>query len=187
MTDFLQFCKQFSELDKMATDELLHNMKTKTYKKGGYLLKEDETCKHLYFINEGLTKSYFRKENKEFIMRFYAENVLFSVFDSYITQAPSNFAVMALEPTTVTLISYDKMDSLCKNHHCMETFFRKLISIATVKMIKRISEMLEQDATQRYNKFVEENKSILQRISLGDLAKYLGITQQSLSRIRAVK
>lgn len=187
MTDFLQFCKQFSELDNLATDELLQNIKTKTYKKGDYLLKEGETCKHLFFINEGLTKSFFYKENKEFIMRFFAENVLFSVFDSYITQAPSTFTVVALEPTTVTLISYDKMDSLCKNHHCMETFFRKLVSIATVKMMKRISEMLEQDATQRYNKFIEENESILQRINHGDLAKYVGITQQSLSRIRAIK
>jgi hypothetical protein len=47
--------------------------------------------------------------------------------------------------------------------------------------------MLEQDATEQYNKFVEENSSILQRINLGDLAKYLGITQQSLSRIRAAQ
>jgi CRP/FNR family transcriptional regulator, anaerobic regulatory protein len=79
------------------------------------------------------------------------------------------------------------METLCKNYHCMETFFRKLLSVATVKMVKRISEMLEQDATEQYNKFVEENNSILQRINLGDLAGYLGITQQSLSRIRAAK
>jgi CRP-like cAMP-binding protein len=187
MNDFLQFCKQFSELDKTAMGDLLQTIKTKTYKKGEYLLKEGETCRYLFFINEGLTKSFFYKNDKEFIMRFFGENVLFSVFDSYITQAPSNFMVMALETTTVTLIGYDKMEILCKNHHCMETFFRKLLSVATVKMVKRISDMLEQDATEQYNKFVEENSSILQRINLGDLAKYLGITQQSLSRIRAAQ
>ena len=69
----------------------------------------------------------------------------------------------------------------------METFFRKLASLAATKMTRRISEMLEENATERYNLFVKENNQILQRISLGDLASYLGITQQSLSRIRAKK
>jgi hypothetical protein len=54
-------------------------------------------------------------------------------------------------------------------------------------MMKRITGMLEENATERYDLFVKENKSILQRINLGDLAQYLGITQQSLSRIRAQK
>ena len=185
MADFAHYCKQFSELDQVATDHLLRNLKTKTFKKGEYLLRQGETCRHLFFVNEGLTKLFFYKNGKEFINRFFAENVLFTVFDSYIPQTSSIFMLTALETTTVTLISYDKMERLCKKHHCVETFFRKLVSIAAIKMTRRISEMLEQDATARYNKFVAENHFLLQRINLGDLAKYLGITQQSLSRIRA--
>jgi CRP/FNR family transcriptional regulator, anaerobic regulatory protein len=187
MTDFLQYCEQFSQLDKETTEELLQNLKTKTFNKGDFLLKQGQICKHLFFINEGLAKSFFYKKDKEFIMRFFSENTLFTVFDSFLTQTSSNFMIAALETTTVTLISYDKMENLCKKHHCMETFFRKLVSVATIKMMKRISEMLEKDATERYNKFVEENNTILQRVNLGDLAKYLGITQQSLSRIRVAR
>jgi CRP-like cAMP-binding protein len=69
----------------------------------------------------------------------------------------------------------------------VETFFRKLISVAATKMTKRISEMLEGDATERYRQFVAENSTILQRINVGDIANYLGITPQSLSRIRAAR
>jgi CRP-like cAMP-binding protein len=185
MADFLQFCNQFSPLTEEATDELFKNVKTKTLKKGDYLLKTGEVCRHLFFINEGLAKLFFMKDGKEFINIFGIENRLFSAFESYLTQTPSNFMLMALEPTTVTLISYEEMEKLCKKHHCMETFFRKLVSIAATKMTRRISEMLEENATKRYNQFVKENKAIVQRISLGDLASYLGITQQSLSRIRA--
>ena len=112
---------------------------------------------------------------------------MFTAFASYLTQTPSNYMIMALEPTTVTLIRRNDMEDLCKRHHSMETFFRKLVSIAAVKMTKRISEMLEKNATTNYNLFVKENGELLQKISLGDLAKYLGITQQSLSRIRTVK
>ncbi len=187
MADFLQFCNQFSPLTKEATDELFKKVKTRTLKKGDYLLKTGEVCRHLFFINEGLAKLFFIKDGKEFINVFAMENRLFSAFESYLTQTPSNFMLITLEPTTVTLISYDEMENLCKKYHCMETFFRKLVSIAATKMTRRISEMLEENATKRYNHFVKENNTILQRINLGDLASYLGITQQSLSRIRATK
>ncbi len=92
--------------------------------------------------------------------------------------------MVALEDTRVTTISYDSMEALCRNYHSMETFFRKLLSVAATKMTKRISEMLEGDATERYRQFVAENSAILQRINVGDIANYLGITPQSLSRIR---
>ncbi len=93
--------------------------------------------------------------------------------------------IMALEPTTVTYVSHDDMEMLSKKHHSVETFLRKLMAVASVNMMKRISEMLEENPAERYNNFINENNSLLQRISLGDLAGYLGITQVSLSRIRA--
>jgi CRP-like cAMP-binding protein len=187
MTDFISFCNKLSFLDQEATSDLLKNLKTKTFEKGDLLLTEGTVCKHLYFINKGLVKTFFYKNDKEFIMRFFPEHVMFSILESYLSQTPSRFMVMALEPTTVTLISRSEMERLCIKHHCVETLFRKLISIASLNMMKRVSILLEDNATERYNNFVEENNKLLQRISLGDLAAYLGITQVSLSRIRAKK
>lgn len=187
MVNLFQYCQQLSSLDEQVIDELSKKTTTRVFPKGEYLLKSGETCKHLFFINEGLVKSFSHKDDKEFVMRFFSENVLFSIFDSYLTQTPSRYMVMALENTTVTLISYETVENLFRKYHSMETFFRKLVSIAAVKMMKRISEMLEENAPERYSQFVHENNTILQRISLGDLAKYLGITQQSLSRIRGAR
>lgn len=187
MADFFQFYKQFSSLDSITADEIAEKSKIKIFKKGDYLLESGKTCEHLFFINEGLLKIFFHKDDKEFIMRFFSENTLFSVFDSFLTQTPSNSNIIALENTTVTMISYKAMEELCKNNHSVETFYRKLVSKATVIMTKRIREMLEEDAAQRYFQFLAEHNLILQRISMGDIAKYLGITQQSLSRIRNQK
>jgi CRP-like cAMP-binding protein len=186
MKDLAQFCEPFA-LDDEAMRALLQNVTVKKYRKGQYLLRKNQTCKHLFFINQGLVKCFFFEGDKEFVMRFFAENVMFSVFESYITQGPSKFMLIALEETTVTLVPYEGMEGLCKKHHSIETFFRKLLSIATVKMTRRISEMLEGSATRRYKKFVAEHGALMQRISMGDIARYLGITQQSLSRIRAEK
>ena len=85
------------------------------------------------------------------------------------------------------MLSKKEMEKLCLKHHSIETFFRKLVSMAVVNMMKRISEMLEENASTRYAHFIKDNGHLLQRISLGDLASYLGITQVSLSRIRSQK
>lgn len=187
MTDFLQYCNQLSKLEKDATDELLNKIKSRTYQKGEYLLKKREICKYLFFINDGLVKTFFHKNDKEFIMQFFPENAMFTVLNSYVNQARSSYMIIALESTSVTYIQHKEMEELCKKYHCIETFFRKLVSLASVNMMKRISEMLEENATEHYNSFVKENDGLLQRISLGDLSCYLGITQVSLSRIRAKK
>ena len=187
VVDFVQFSNRLSLLNKEATNDLLNQLKAKTFQKGDYLLENGRVCKHIYFIDKGLVKTFFYNDGKEFIMRFFPENIMFTVLDSYLTQTPSKFMIMALEPTTVTYILHDHLEELCAKHHCIETFFRKLVSFAALNMMKRISEMLEENATERYTHFIHENHSLLQRISLGDLACYLGITQVSLSRIRAKK
>ena len=94
---------------------------------------------------------------------------------------------MALEDSLVTMISYNDMETLSSKHPTIEFFFRKLISDTSIRKTKRIHEMLGEDSTWRYQNFIEENKHIVHRISLGDVAKFLGITQQSLSRIRSQK
>jgi CRP-like cAMP-binding protein len=185
MAEFLPYCAQFSPLSQEAQAEMLHYATLRTFKKGEYLLRKTHICEYLFFINEGLLKLYFEEGSKQFVTRFFAENVLFSVFDSFTSQTPSRFSLIALEDTTVTVISYEELEELCKKHHCIETLYRKLLSLATSKMTLRICEMLEANAAERYQQFVQVHESIMQRVSLGDIANYLGITQQSLSRIRA--
>lgn len=187
MTDFLSAFDHLAVLTPEARRELLNHLTSRSYAKGELLLRNGDTCRKLFFIDEGLTKTYFRKEEKEFIMRFFPDKSLFTVVDSFETQTPSHYEIMALEPTAVTSILKTDLETLCKAHHCIETAYRKLMAFATINMMKRISEMLEENATERYAHFLRDHGTLLQRISLGDLASYLGITQVSLSRIRAGK
>ena len=187
MTDFISAFNQLSNLSETAAEGLQQYLTEKSFDKGEFLLRSGETCKKLYFINEGLTKTFFTKDDKEFIMRFFPEKTLFTVVNSFEMQVPSTYEIMALEKTSVTFLFKTDLEALCREHHCIETAFRKLLSIATINMMKRISEMLEENARERYEHFLKDNGLLLQRISLGDLANYLGITQVSLSRIRANK
>lgn len=187
MNNFIQFVNHLSKLDKEAAEALENKIQTKTFEKGDYLLKSGEQCRKIFFIDKGLAKTYFYGDDKEFIMKFFPENSMFTVLDSYVQQTNSTYMILALEKTEVSFIYKTDLDELCAKYHCIETFFRKLVSFASLSMMKRISEMLEENATTRYNHFVSENNHLLQRISLGDLSQYLGITQVTLSRIRGKK
>jgi len=182
---FIQFCNRISQLDTDASDDLSKIFKVRIFRKGDYLLRADDICKHIYFIEEGLTKLFFNKGDKEFILTFFRENMIFTELNGYLTGGHSKYMVLALETTTVQFARQEDIEKLCKSHHCIETLFRRQFSMAALNIMKRITEMLEENATTRYNNFLKDNNSLLQRISLGDLANYLGITQVSLSRIRA--
>jgi len=183
--DFIGFVNNLCALENDAATILSKQLETVQFKKGETVLAQGNLCRYVYFINSGLVKTCFESKERTFIMRFFAEGTMFTVLDSYLTQKPSAYKVEALENTVVTRISRTEMDKLCARFHAMETFFRKLVSMASVNMMSRIGEILEEQATARYENFLKENPDLVQRISLGDLASYLGITQVSLSRIRA--
>jgi len=187
MNGFIEYCIRISPLSSEAIQDLNSCFQKKSFKKDEYLLKRRGICRNLYFIDQGMIKLFFVDEEKEFIMRFFPNGMLCTSFQSFISQHPSKYMLQALEPTQVTYISREDLELLCQKYHCVETFYRKLSTMVIMNMMGRVSEMLEEDATKRYNNFVAEQPKIMQRISLGDVASYLGITQVSLSRIRAKK
>ena len=109
------------------------------------------------------------------------------MLDSFLNKTPAEFITVALEDTKLTYLDNYDIEELCSKHHSFESFMRKYISFAASNNLKRFKEMLEKDATERYMGFVKEYTHLLQRISLGDIASYLGISQVSLSRIRGKK
>jgi CRP-like cAMP-binding protein len=185
MSNFVLAFNQIVTLTTELENDLKNRSQDKFYKKGAYLLEPGKVCRHLYYIDKGLVKTSFAMEDKEFIMRFFPQNSFLTILDSYISQTPSKYEIIALEPTVVTLILRSDIEELSKKHHSIEIFQKRLYGIAACNMMQRISEMLVENPSQRYHNFVLHNNAVLQRISLGDLASYLGITQVSLSRSRA--
>lgn len=187
MDNFIKLWHNLAPLTATAIEDLAAIQKQALYTKDDLLLQAGQTCKNLYFIEQGLVKMFFFKEDKEFIMRFFPENSLVTGLDSYIMQMPSDFSIRALETTTITYVSKKELELLCKKHACLEEAYRNFFALVSLNMMKRISEMLEENAGERYNNFIRDNGQLLQRISLGDLSGYIGITQVSLSRIRGKK
>jgi len=184
---FIDFVTSLSPLEQDAEKVLASVLRQKSFAKGDYLLEAGNVCSRIYFIDRGLAKTFFHTGTREFIMRFFAEGNMFTVLDTFVTRQPSAHSIEALEPTEVTYLNHADLENLCSKYHSIETFFRKLVSVAAVNMMDRIGGTLEEKAQVAYHKFLHEHGKLLQRISLADLASYLGITQVSLSRIRGMK
>ncbi|WP_294214463.1 Crp/Fnr family transcriptional regulator [uncultured Chryseobacterium sp.] len=184
---FVDFAESLCDLENEVKDMLAAKLYEKRYRKGELVLETGMACNRIYFIDSGLVKTFFYTDTREFIMRFFPEGNMFTVLDSFVLQQPSDFSVMALEDTVITCLNHDDLEIICTRYHSAETFYRKLLSLAAVNMMDRMGGMLEEKAYTAYHTFLKENGPLLQRISLADLASYLGITQVSLSRIRAMK
>ena len=187
MNDFLTYCNKISMLSQDATKDFNNRLKTKTFLKGSTINKEGEICNKLYFIDKGLVKHYYYLKGRIYILRFFSENSIFTALDSFTYQLPAQFITVALEDTSTIYISFKDVEELCKKHHSFETLIRKLYSWASIDVLKQLKNLIDNDATEKYNVFVSENNHLMQRISLGDVASYLGISQVSLSRIRSKK
>lgn len=188
MEDFFDFHNKLSPLKEGTKKELNSIIKLKSIKKGEEIIKEGAYCRDIFFIQKGLVKFRFNSESgKEFIMRFFQEGQALTIIDSLIEKQPSLYEIIALEDTSYIAIPFLELEKRFQEHPELETFFRKLITKASINMMERVSEMLEEEAKNRYSNFLETNPTFFQRIKLGDISKYLGITQVSLSRIRASK
>lgn len=188
MKKFIEYINGNFPLTNEIKVELENRMKSKIFEKGQDIVNAYKTCKNLYFLETGLIKAYFISDNgKEVIFRFFSEGELFTSLESFINQKPTPHAIKALESTKVSYISKTDLEDLSKIYEPIKKFYQFVLNLANANAVKRFSDLITNNATARYQEFLQENGALMLRIPLSDLAKYLGITQVSLSRIRGAK
>ena len=160
-------------------------IRSQSIRRNDLLVETGQACTRLYFIAKGLVKLSFDRNGDEFVMRFFHEDEMVTVLGSFFNGDASDYRITAIEDAELFYIEKVDLDRLCGTHHGIETFLRKFTAMASINMMRRISEILEKDAKERYAIFLRHHPGMMHRITLKDLASYLGITQVSLSLIRA--
>ena len=172
-------------LEKEAISQLVKRLNKVVYKKNDLIVKEFKQCNKLYFIESGLVKLYFDTGEKTFIMTFFYEGQFFNELQGYVTTYPGHYAIQTIEDCVIYEVERDDLELLCKSFISIERFLRILYSFAAVNMMSRISDLLNEDASSRYKKFLKLFPTLNNRIALKAVSEYVGISQVSLSRIRA--
>lgn len=145
------------------------------------------TCRTIYFVQSGLARIYYYKDGNEITEYFAFENDIIVRAESLYTGKPSKKAIQAVEETIFIGIPSAQLFELYDSFPDIERLFRKIIESAYVDTVNRIESIQFHTAEERYTQLISENPAMIQRIPLKHIASYLGITQVSLSRIRAIR
>jgi CRP-like cAMP-binding protein len=155
-----------------------------TAKKNELLQAFGHTCKTIYFLKSGVARIFYYKDGTDITEYFAFEGDLIARLESLFTGEPSQKAIQILEDAEVIAIHASALNALYNQYPQIERLFRLIFETAYVKTIRRMESIQFHSAEERYRDLLQAI-DIVQRIPLKHIASYLGITQVSLSRIRA--
>ena len=159
----------------------------KIFKKGDFLLRQDEICKKSYWIEKGIARKYYLNDGKEITTELYFENDIAVSFDSYCLQKPSREFIQALTDTTISQTDFGAFHKAKQQFPKLATLDLMMTEYYAMCLEDRLFQFHTMDATKRYRKLIKDHPHILQNIPLTLIASYLGISLETLSRIRAKK
>ena len=171
-------------LNDLEIEALSQIMSIKTYKKGSFLLKEGQIASYAYTILKGCVREYYLKDGEEKTISFFTEGDDASSTSSYVLQIPSKHYLECIEDTILSVVSH-------KNDMAFKKQFPRLATLCYSKTEEQLGEFQEIAAEyivstpeERYLKLVETRPDLLDRVPQYQLASYIGVTPESLSRIR---
>jgi CRP-like cAMP-binding protein len=176
--------------DLTDADTALFNavMSSRRCKKGEIILREGTVCRAIYFVEQGYLRTHYNKEDGSVVnLNFTFEGEFTSNLKSAISREPSKLAIQAGEDTLLWLFDLDKLSPEMKSHPSVGRFIRRITMQMLLASDARGNLLKIYTPAERY-RYIEQNKPhVLQRVSLSHLASFLGVSRETLSRIRAKK
>lgn len=173
------------DIDENEISSIVENCTTKTFKKDQFLLRANEHCTHTFFVEKGLLRQYsIDEKGREHILSFAPENWFVTDRESTYFNQPSAYYIQALEESRVVMINEDFIHMLSEKIPSFSDFNNKLLHNHIRHLQNRINLLLSAMAEDRYLQFIEMYPDIFLRVPQTMVASYLGITPESLSRVR---
>jgi len=177
--------KQISDQPEEDIKLLADCAAARKLKKGEALLKEGELCRSFYLVEKGHLRTWYNKNGVPINLNFTFEGQFTSNLKSFKSRKPSELIIEAGEPTSVWIFDLNAIAARHKSHPAISLFVRRL-AIQVLLASEEHSNLFKMyTPTERYHHIEKNNPQLLQRISLSQLASYLGVTRETLSRIRA--
>lgn len=183
--------KNFSKYVTLTDEEkniILSLFTPRKFRKHQYILQEGDLTRYETFIVKGLTRTYeVDDKGQEHIVQFGLEDWWIGDLYSFLTDSPTLYNIDCLEDTEVLQITKPDLERLYQEVPKIERHFRIMVQNAYIASVRRISSTMIKSAAERYQDFLRKYPQIHQRVPNHQVASYLGITPQSLSRIRGTK
>lgn len=182
------FFQKFNQKIPLTEEEenfVKNYLSPKKLRKRQYLLQEGDVCKSIAFVEKGSMRSYLvDPDGQEHITAFALEGWTIGDLSSFHSEQPTTQSIDALEDCELVLISKSAHDELLRTMPKYETYIRLLITDAYMALQKRTLNMISMSLDDRYKAFIDIYPSIAQRVPQHMIASYMGLSPETLSRIR---
>ncbi len=184
MISFITKLNTISPLSAKSNAALTQIIQKIGFAKNEFVLKEGKVSDYFYFLKKGTIRIFYRKHEKEVTEWLALDDEFFLSIASFYQRNPSHLAIQTLEETTLFVLPHDDFMALCEQYHDIETLHRKMLTSCLLLSQNRIESIQFETAQQRYEKLIRLRPDIIQKVSLTYIASFLGITLETLSRIR---
>ncbi len=172
-------------LEKDALSALAEISQQKVFKKGEFLLRQGEICTSSFLIGAGVARKYYLHDGKEITTELYFAEDLAISFESYVMQQPAREFIQALDTVQATVTNHSGFLDLKKRFPSFATLDLMMTEYYALWLEERLFEFHTLNATERYLLLLEKHSHVIRYIPLTHIASYLGISLETLSRIRA--
>lgn len=184
-----QIVENISKIVTLTQQEqalFLSKTETKNYKAKTIILNAGEVCKHSYFVNSGLLRSFTINDNiVEHVLSFACEGWWIGDMYSLLSQKPGNLFVEVMEDSEVVLLSKENQEKLYTEIPKLERFFRILTEKSLVANQERLMDSLSLTAEERFEKFCKKYPTLIQKVPQKQIASYIGVTPEFFSKMKS--
>lgn len=182
---FIQLINTITDLPSDQEDKFRALLSVENIKKGDHFVRAGRTSRSIAFVKKGLFRYFYTTEDGvELTKGFFDDNSVLSAYDAILENSPAHYTIEALEDSIIERVDYDKFHQLFSEAPCWNEFLVTLLQKGYLAKVRREREFLLMDAEQRYRAFLERYPGLEERIKQHVIASYIGITPESLSRIR---
>jgi CRP-like cAMP-binding protein len=181
----LENLSKYQALNPIEIDTINSIVQKRNIKRRQFLLSENEVCKHYTFVLEGCFKMYkVDEKGNEHILQFSKENEWMTDISSFHSELPSELYIEAIEKSVVLQIQKVDLLHLFINFPKFDRYFRVLIENLFIQLQNRVLLNISSSAEKKYLSFLDTYPLLLNRISNVQIASYIGVTPEFLSKLR---
>lgn len=173
------------DLDEKSLQAFLENGHILKISKSKKLIEEGEVSEFLFFIQKGSVRSYYFRDDKDITISFSLEGEFITSMSSFITQTPSYENIEAMEDCEMWCISHKSLMDLFEEYHDLERAYRLLLEQYYIRLEEHLIFSKFKNARERYEELIQYKPEIIQKASVGQIASFLDMSIETLSRIRA--
>lgn len=182
--ELVKYMSRFTKLSDEETQAMIDSYPVKTFEKGEILLKAGQIQKDAFLILQGCIRKYCLLHGEEKTTGFFTEEQVVVDFESMANQAPTKHFLVCVEKSKIAIINFEKEEAYYKRFPRFEELSRAQMELMFGENQRMLSNYIISSPEQRYLDLIKQKPDLLQRIPQHQIASYLGIKPESLSRIR---